>query len=66
MPQVHASQDTFDVYYVLMKDYYGHVYAKYIGPCNKHVIVKRHIWVHKIIITNIRGPKFIWIPKVKA
>jgi hypothetical protein len=49
--------------YVLCRDYYGHVYAKYVGPYDGYV--EWAIWVPKILVTNKRGPIQKWVPKTK-
>ena len=54
----------FDATYVLMRNKYGRVYAKYVGPRNK--THKSCVWVPKALVTNVRGPKQIWVPKNKA
>jgi hypothetical protein len=45
-----------------MNDSKGTVSAKYVGfpifGAKKNVI-----WVHKTLVTNIQGPKKIWVPK---
>jgi hypothetical protein len=50
--------------YILKKDSKVVVCAKFVGRslgCNK----KKSIWVPKILVTNIEGPKKIWVPKTK-
>jgi hypothetical protein len=53
----------YNPHYVLLKDYYGDVYAKYIGPCDGYI--EYAIWVPKILVTNKRGPIQKWRPKSK-
>ena len=50
-------------HYVLFKDYYGDVYAKYVGPYDGYVA--HAIWVPKTLIANQRGPIARWVPKTK-
>jgi hypothetical protein len=52
---------TFDASYVLTNKS-GKVVAKYIG--GKHKGSK--IWVPKVLVSNIKGPKTVWVPKNKA
>jgi len=53
---------SFDSSYVLMKDSKGCVSAKYVGlPI--YGAKKNAIWVPKTLVTNIQGPKKIWVPK---
>ena len=58
------SFNTFDASYVLMRNMDGRVLAKYVGPRNKRP--KACVWVSKVLVTNVKGPKQIWIPKNKA
>ena len=51
-------------HYVLFKDYYGDIYAKYDGPYDGYVAWS--IWVPKTLVTNMRGPiAKQWVPKSK-
>ena len=47
---------------ILMKDSKGCVSAKYVRlPI--YGAKKNAIWVPKTLVTNIQGPKKIWVPK---
>ncbi|KAK1683930.1 hypothetical protein QYE76_044778 [Lolium multiflorum] len=46
-------------HYVLFKDYYGDVYAKYVGPYDGYVAWS--IWVPKTLVANKRGPIEKWM-----
>jgi hypothetical protein len=50
-------------HYVLFCDYYGDVYAKYVGPNDGYVACS--IWVSKTLVTNKRGLVEKWGPKTK-
>ena len=50
-------------HYILYVDYYGDVYAKYVGPYD--VYVAHAIWVPKTLVANQRGPIARWVPKTK-
>lgn len=50
-------------HYVLFRDYYGDVYAKYVGPFDG--LIEWSIWVPKTLVTNKRGPIAKWVPKTK-
>ena len=50
-------------HYVLFKDYYGDVYAKYVGPYDGYIAWS--IWVPKTLVANKRGPIEKWVPKSK-
>ena len=50
-------------HYVLFKDYYGDVYAKYVGPYDGYIAWS--IWVPKTLVAKKRGPIEKWVPKSK-
>jgi hypothetical protein len=55
---------SLDPSYILMKNSKGVVCAKFVDHSlgsNK----KKSIWVPKILVSNIEGPKKIWVPKMK-
>ena len=54
----------FDASYVLMKNKNGRVIAKYVGSRNKKS--KTCVWVPKSLVTNVKGPKQVWVPKNKT
>jgi hypothetical protein len=54
---------TFDASYVLTNKS-GKIVAKYVG--GKHKISKTCVWVPKVLVSNVKGPKTIWVPKNKA
>jgi hypothetical protein len=54
---------TFDASYVLTSKS-GKVVAKYVG--GKHKGSKTCVWVPKVLVSNVKGPKTIWVPKNKA
>jgi hypothetical protein len=54
---------TFDASYVLTNKS-GKVVAKYVGA--KHKGSKTCVWVPKVLVSNIKGPKTISVPKNKA
>jgi hypothetical protein len=58
-----VSFKTFDASYVLTNKS-GKVVAKYVG--GKHKSLKTCVWVPKVIVSNIKGPKIVWVPKNKA
>jgi hypothetical protein len=54
---------TFDASYVLtIKS--GKVVAKYVGA--KHKGSKTCVWVPKVLVSNVKRPKTVWVPKNKA
>jgi hypothetical protein len=54
---------TFDDSYVLTNKS-GKIVAKYVG--GKHKGSKTCVWVPKVLVSNIKGPKTVWVPKNKA
>jgi hypothetical protein len=54
---------TFDASYVLTNKS-GKVVAKYVG--GKHKSPKTCVWVPKVLISNVKGSKTVWVPKNKA
>jgi hypothetical protein len=65
-PKLHASQDNFYANYVLTWNHKGKVVAKYVGPRTKGTLIKRNVWVPKVLVTNTLGPKPTWVPKTQA
>jgi hypothetical protein len=53
---------TFDASYVLTNKS-GKVVVKYVG--NKHKGAKTCVWVPKVLVSNVKGPKTVWVPKNK-
>jgi hypothetical protein len=53
----------FDASYVLTNKS-SKVVAKYIG--GKHKSPKTCVWVRKVLVSNVKGPKTVWVPKNKA
>jgi hypothetical protein len=54
---------TFDASYVLTNKSVK-VVAKYVGA--KHKGSKTCVWVPKVLVSNVKGPKTVWVPKNKA
>jgi hypothetical protein len=54
---------TFDAAYILTNKS-GKVVAKYVG--GKHKSSKACVWVPKVFVSNVKGPKTIWVPKNKV
>jgi hypothetical protein len=57
-----VSFKTFDASYVLTNKS-GKVVAKYV--VGKHKGSKTCVWVPKVLVSNVKGPKTIWVPKIK-
>jgi hypothetical protein len=53
---------TFDASYVLTNKS-SKVVAKYVG--DKHKGSKTCVWVPKFLVSNVKGPKTVWVPKIK-
>jgi 3D (Asp-Asp-Asp) domain-containing protein len=58
-----VSFKTFDASYVLTNKS-GKVVSKYVG--GKHKGSKTCVWVPKVLVSNVKGPKTVWVPKNKA
>jgi hypothetical protein len=54
---------TFYASYVLTNKS-GKIVAKYVG--GKHKGSKTCVWVPKVLVSNVKGPKTVWVPKNKA
>jgi hypothetical protein len=54
---------TFDASYVLTNKS-GKVVVKYVG--GKHKSPKTCVWVPKVLVSNVKGPKTVWVSKNKA
>jgi hypothetical protein len=54
---------TFNASYVLTNKS-DKVVAKYVG--GKHKSSKTCVWVPKVLVSNVKGPKTVWVPKNKA
>jgi hypothetical protein len=54
---------TFDASYVLTNKS-GKVVVKYVG--GKHKSPKTCVWVPKVLVSNVKGPKTVWLPKNQA
>jgi hypothetical protein len=54
---------TFDAFYVPTNKS-GKVVAKYVG--GKHKSPKTCVWVPKVLVSNVKGPKTVWVPKNKV
>jgi hypothetical protein len=60
----HISYHDFDASYNFMRNKFSRVVALYVGPHHKRS--KTCVWVPKCLVTNMRGPKQIWVPKNKT
>ena len=65
-PKAHASQDNFYADYVLTWNHKGKVVAKYVGPRTQGSMIKRNVWMPKVLVTNVKGPNSNWVPKNQA
>jgi hypothetical protein len=60
----HMSYHDYDASYALMRNKFGRVVALYVE--HHHKSSKTCVWVLKCLVTNIRGPKQIWVSRNKA
>jgi hypothetical protein len=58
-----VSFKTFDASYVLTNKL-GKVVAKYVG--SKHKGSKTCVWVPTVLVSNVKRPKTVWVPKNNA
>jgi hypothetical protein len=54
----------FDASYILMKNKHGTIIALYVRSHHKRP--KTCVWVPKVLVSNVKGPKQVWVPKSKA
>jgi hypothetical protein len=54
----------FDASYVLMKNKHEKVITLYIGPHHKRS--KTCVWVPKVLVSNVKVLKQVWVPKNKV
>jgi hypothetical protein len=59
--KAHASRD-IPPSYVLRHNNVGKVVATYVGN-ESNIYVKRSLWVPKVLVANVEGPKSNWGPK---
>ena len=53
-----------DSNFVLQHNNKGEVFAKFVGN-GRNVYHNAFIWVPKVLVTNMQGPKNIWGPKTR-
>jgi hypothetical protein len=57
------SFNTFDASFVLTNKF-GKIVAKYVGGMHKRP--NTCVWVPKVLVSNVKGPKTVWVSKDKA
>jgi hypothetical protein len=60
----HMSYHDFDASYVLMRNKLEKVIVLLVGPHDKRS--KSCVWVHKCLVTNLRGSNQTWVTKSQA
>ncbi|CAO2038807.1 unnamed protein product [Urochloa humidicola] len=55
---------SFDPSYVLEKNPKGEVHARFVGHTFSET-KRQSIWVPKVLVANVQGPKKVWVPKWK-
>ena len=63
--QESSSHVSFYADFVLTRNHRGKVVAKFVGHRTCNTKVKSCVWVPKVLVTNILGPKYCWVPKRK-
>jgi hypothetical protein len=61
--ELSVSFKTFDASYVLTNKS-GKVVAKYVG--RKHKGSKTCVWITNVLVSNVKEPKTVWVPKKKT
>jgi hypothetical protein len=61
-PKAQVFQQSLNSSFVLKNNSKGEVIAKYIGK-DRNVYLHTSIWVPKVLVTNMKGPKNDWGPK---
>ena len=61
-PKVHAPRQSLSSCFVLISNNLGEVFAKYVGK-ETNIYLNTSIWVPKILVINMQGPKNILGPK---
>ena len=61
-PKTYAPQQSLTSCFVLRNNSSGKVVAKYVGK-ETNIYRNTSIWVSKILVTNMQGPKSNWGPK---
>lgn len=56
----YMSYHTFDASYVLTHKF-SKVVAKFVGP--RHKNTKSCVRISKVLVTNVKRPKSVWVPK---
>ena len=63
--QESSSHVSFYADFVLTRNHRGKVVAKFVGHRTPNTRVKSCVWVPKVLVTNVLGPKYCWVPKRK-
>ena len=58
----HTPRQSLSSYFVLKSNNHGEVVVKYVGK-ETNIFLNTSIWVPKILVTNMQGPKSSWGPK---
>ena len=61
-----SSHVSFYADYVLTRNHCGKVVAKFVGHRTWNTKVKNHVWVPKVLVTNIKGPTYCGKSKGKS
>ena len=63
-PKAKTPPQCLDSNFVLQHNSKGEVFAKFVGN-GRNVYHNTFIWVPKVLVTNMQGPKNIWGPKTR-
>ena len=62
---VHEPSPSYTNDYMVTMDHRGKVVVKYVGAYTKKSIL-RSVWVPRMYMANLEGPKSFWVPKPQA
>jgi hypothetical protein len=60
-----SSHISFYADFVLTRNHHGKVVARFDCHYTFNTNLKSHVWVPKVLVTNVLGPKYRWVPKRK-
>jgi hypothetical protein len=61
----HEPSPSYTTDYMVTMDHNGKIVVRYVGAYTKKAIF-RSAWVPKVYPSNPLGPKYFWVPKLKA
>jgi len=62
---VHEPSPSYTNDYMVTMDHHGKMVVKYVGAYTKKSIL-RSVWVPRMFLASLKGPKSFWVPKSRA